>query len=251
MWTDWHPEPKMVPQSGIENCEPRKPVNESEPTAPKTSIRCTENKCSLSSPPQYSKNGTVSSAHSVAMKSTLSTSLTPARRHESIWQTSIASAWKSCLNTIRLCACSPVATPIPCGFSARRMVACPRISSGAVGSSMNLDTTASQLAFLKALTFDVKDRMDQRRVICAHAPGFDLCERRHVVDRLLHVPHLVRVNHEYRTSRTRILPCERRVICRREAAPTGTGTGKIGIARWGVPFPLWVIDYRTYQFAAA
>ena len=77
-------------------------------------------------------------AHFVAMKSTLSTSLTPARRHESIWQTSIASAWRSCLNTIRLCACSPVATPIPCCFSARRMAACPRTSSGAVGSSMNL-----------------------------------------------------------------------------------------------------------------
>jgi hypothetical protein len=76
--------------------------------------------------------------HFVAMKSTLSTSLTPARRHESIWHTSIASAWSSCLNTIRLCACSPVATPIPYSLSARRIAACPKISSGAVGSSINL-----------------------------------------------------------------------------------------------------------------
>jgi len=31
-----------------------------------------------------------------------------------------------------------VVMPIPCGFSARRIAACPRMSSGAVGSSMNL-----------------------------------------------------------------------------------------------------------------
>ena len=36
----------------------------------------------------------------------------------------------------------------------------------------------------------------------------DLCQRGHVVDRLLHVPHLVRVDHEHRTGRTRVLPCE-------------------------------------------
>ena len=172
------------------------------------------------------------------MRSTLSTSLTPARRHESIWQTSIAFAWKSCLNTIRLCACSPVATSIPCGFSARRMVASPspRISSGAVGSSMNLNTTASQISFLKALTLDVEDRMDRRRVICVHAPGFDLCERGHIVDRLLHVPHPVRVNHEYRTSRTRILPCKRRIISRGEVVRTGTD--KLGIVRRGITLSL-------------
>ena len=79
-----------------------------------------------------------SMSYFAAMKSTLSTSLTPARRHESIWQTSIASACSSCLNTIRLCACSPVATPIACSLSARRIAACPNISSGAVGSSINL-----------------------------------------------------------------------------------------------------------------
>lgn len=72
------------------------------------------------------------------MSSTLSTSLTPARRHESIWQTSMASACRSCLNTMRLCACSPVATPMPWGFRAFRIAAWPRMSSGAVGSSMNL-----------------------------------------------------------------------------------------------------------------
>jgi hypothetical protein len=137
MRTDWNPEPEIVPQSGMEKREPRRrPINGSEPTAQKTSVRCRERKGLL-------ELSSRAATHFVAMKSTLSTSLTPARRHESIWQTSIASAWKSCLNTIRLCACSPVATPIPCGFSARRMVACPRISSGAVGSSMNLNQVQS------------------------------------------------------------------------------------------------------------
>lgn len=98
---------------------------DAEPRTRKVSVRCID-------------PAAASAAHLAAMRSTLSTSLTPARRHESIWQTSMASAWSSCLNTMRLCACSPVATPIPYGFRALRTAACPRISSGAVGSSMNL-----------------------------------------------------------------------------------------------------------------
>lgn len=34
--------------------------------------------------------------------------------------------------------CSPVATPMPWGFRALRIAAWPRISSGEVGSSINL-----------------------------------------------------------------------------------------------------------------
>jgi hypothetical protein len=41
------------------------------------------------------------------------------------------------------------------------------------------------------------------------APGLDLLERRHIVDRLLHVPDLVRVDHEHGPGRPRILPTER------------------------------------------
>lgn len=77
-------------------------------------------------------------AYLAAMRRTLRTSLTPARRQESIWQTSMAPACKSCLKTMRLWACSPVATPMPCGFNALRITAWPRMSSGAVGSSINL-----------------------------------------------------------------------------------------------------------------
>jgi hypothetical protein len=54
---------------------------------------------------------------------------------------------------------------------------------------------------------------------------------------LLHVPHLVRVDHKHRTGRTCILPCERETITairRKVARP-----------------PLWVVDDRTYQSAAA
>lgn len=147
------------------------------------------------------------SPHFVAMNRTLSTSLTPARRHESIWQTSIASAWKSCLNTIRLCACSPVATPIPCGFSARRMAACPRISSGAVGSSMNLKTTATRSTSVQTLPRPSRGcQRKQKEDGCA--PGLDLGERRNIVDRLRHVPYLVRIDHEHRAGRTCVLPGE-------------------------------------------
>jgi hypothetical protein len=133
MRTDWHSEPKkkLVPRSGMERRKPRKKTSE-------LWIRANGPELEDLMQVHRKQRALGAAAHFVAMRSTLSTSLTPARRHESIWQTSIASAWKSCLNTIRLCACSPVATPIPCGFSARRMAACPRISSGAVGSSMNL-----------------------------------------------------------------------------------------------------------------
>ena len=47
-------------------------------------------------------------------------------------------------------------------------------------------------------------------IFCVRVPGFDLCERGHVVDRRLHVPHLVRVDHEHRTGRACVFPCERR-----------------------------------------
>src|ERR1051325_8647539 len=58
----------------------------------------------------------------------------PPRRQLSIWQKLIAPACMSCLNITRFWQCSPVATPI--GSIARAMRACPRTSSGDVGSSI-------------------------------------------------------------------------------------------------------------------
>ena len=55
--------------------------------------------------------------------------MTPPRRQASIWQTAIASAWRSCLNITRLWTCSPVATRI--GATPRAIAAWPRMSSGA------------------------------------------------------------------------------------------------------------------------
>lgn len=58
--------------------------------------------------------------------------------HASICAASTASPWNSSLNVSRLlCACSPVATPVPYGASARLITACSSTSSGAVGSPMN------------------------------------------------------------------------------------------------------------------
>ena len=128
------------------------------------------------------------------------------------------------------------------------MAACPRISSGAVGSSINLDKRG---VWTKIVSQSVCiPSNEERRAIRAYVPRFDLCERGHIVDRLLHVPHLVRVNHKYCTGRTRVLPCERRIICRGDAARTGTG--RLGVVRRRVPLtlPLWVVDDRTYQPAA-
>src|ERR1017187_7637802 len=64
-----------------------------------------------------------------------SASFTPPTRQASSWQTSIASAWNSCLKITRFCTCSPVATRI--GAISRRMRACPSTSSGLVGSSIH------------------------------------------------------------------------------------------------------------------
>src|SRR3954454_1858968 len=47
-----------------------------------------------------------------ASSSTASTSLTPPSRHESSWQTPIASACMSCLNIVRFWQCSPVAVEL-------------------------------------------------------------------------------------------------------------------------------------------
>ena len=90
-------------------------------------------------------------------------SLTPPTRHASSWQTSIASAWKSCLKTTRFWMCSPVATRT--GAISRRMRACPRMSSGLVGSSIHQGSCAPS----------------------------DLHRR----DRLVDAPHLVGVHHQY------------------------------------------------------
>ena len=67
-------------------------------------------------------------------------SLTPPTRHASSWQTSIASAWKSCLKTTRFWMCSPVATRT--GAISRRIRAWPRMSSGLVGSSIHQGSCA-------------------------------------------------------------------------------------------------------------
>ncbi len=61
-------------------------------------------------------------------------SFTPATRAASIWSTSMAPACSSCLNITRFCTCSPVATGM--GATPRAMAACPRMSSGLVGSSI-------------------------------------------------------------------------------------------------------------------
>ena len=54
-----------------------------------------------------------------ASRTTAITSLTPPRRQQSTWQTSIAPSWSSCLKTTRFWTCSPVATRI--GATASRM----------------------------------------------------------------------------------------------------------------------------------
>ena len=89
-------------------------------------------------------------------------SLTPPTRHASSWQTSIASAWKSCLKTTRFWMCSPVATRT--GAISRRMRACPRMSSGLVGSSIHQGSCAASVL--------------------------------HRRDRLVDAPHLVGVHHQ-------------------------------------------------------
>ena len=60
-------------------------------------------------------------------------SLTPATRHASICMTSMARAWRNCLNTTRLAACSPLATLT--GRTTCLIAATPRVSPGLVGSS--------------------------------------------------------------------------------------------------------------------
>jgi hypothetical protein len=72
---------------------------------------------------------------------------------------------------------------------------------------MNL--TAQDAVSVRACVILVRSK----EIKSVHAPGLDLCKRRDVVDRRLHVPHLVRVDHEHRTGRTRILSHERRALC--------------------------------------
>jgi hypothetical protein len=72
----------------------------------------------------------------------------------------------------------------------------------------------------------------------ARAPGLDLSEGGHIVDRLLHVPHLVRIDHEHRAGRTRVLPCERGAAWE---------TRRLGITRE----VLRVVYDRAYEPAAA
>ncbi len=60
-------------------------------------------------------------------------SLTPATRHASMVKTSAARACRICLKMTRFATCSP--TAMRTGWTASRMAARPRISSGLVGSS--------------------------------------------------------------------------------------------------------------------
>ena len=106
--------------------------------------------------------GTPGSPNFAASRRTAITSFTPPIRHASIWQTSIASAWNSCLKITRFWTCSPVATRI--GAISRRMRAWPSTSSGLVGSSIHHGSYSPQ------------------------AP--------HRLDRLVDAPHLVRVHHQ-------------------------------------------------------
>ena len=77
---------------------------------------------------------------------------------------------------------------IPCGLNAFRIVACLNILSGAVGSSMNLFPCKSRLG-----------STGRTRV-----PRLDLPQPTHILDRLIHVPHLVRVNYQHRPCRSRV-----------------------------------------------
>ena len=69
-----------------------------------------------------------------------STSLTPPIRQASIWQTSIASAWKSCLKMTRFWTCSPVATPI-----GRDLAPDARVAEDVVGARRLLDPPRVEL----------------------------------------------------------------------------------------------------------
>lgn len=62
---------------------------------------------------------------------------------------------------------------------------------------------------LRRLKRKKKKKKTREIKLRVRSPGLDLCERGHVVDCLLHVPHLVRIDHEYRAGRTRVLPGER------------------------------------------
>jgi hypothetical protein len=73
--------------------------------------------------------------------------------------------------------------------------------------------------------------------MCTGAPGLDLLQRRHILDRLLHVPHLIRVDHQHGPGRPCILPGKRRTA---------------RVARHvAVREVLWVVDDRADQLAAA
>lgn len=54
----------------------------------------------------------------------------------------MAPAWRSCLKTMRLWTCSPVATLT--GATALRTAACPRTSSGLVGSSIQYGSNSAR-----------------------------------------------------------------------------------------------------------
>jgi hypothetical protein len=70
-------------------------------------------------------------------------SLTPATRVASIWSTCTPPDWRSCFAITRLAMCSPVATGT--GATSRAMRACPRMSSGLVGSSIQARSNSASL----------------------------------------------------------------------------------------------------------
>jgi hypothetical protein len=102
------------------------------------------------------------------------------------------------------------------------MAACPRMSSGAVGSSMNLSRAY---------------RLGQYEMHAVDAPWLDLLQAAHIVDGLLDVPNLVGINHQHSSSGAGILPSQLLTV---EVSGHRSGRKVLG-----------VINDRTDDFSAA
>jgi hypothetical protein len=126
--------------------------------------------------------------HFLAISRTAKTSLTPPSRQASIWQKSIASACRSCLNRTRFWQCSPVATFMPYGCNAFRMAAWPRTSSGDVGSSIKLCLPHQQSLF-------TMNKCELSAIFGCYLLWFVFCKLNHLLYRLRYIPNLIGVRH--------------------------------------------------------
>src|SRR5918992_338297 len=139
---------------------------------PDTATKSNAARCWTSShrptPPACGHTGTPNLA---ASSSTATTSLTPPSRQASIWQTPIPPACRNCLNITRFWQCSPVATAI--GATARAIAACPRTSSGLVGSSIQRTSVGADLELdvREAVGERLGDQRAQLRLVVAEPAG--------------------------------------------------------------------------------